>query len=199
MGAARAALHRRCRACDVADGWRRRQSRRAGCGCDRQSAGAEARQGAPIEADLDAVQARREFPVKMTQRMQVVGAGQHRRHGAEAGDGQPLKAPLPLARDHRRALAAGHHRPFPRARRAPRACPFAGRARPSLSALPNASAKAGPIRAILRAGRAPLQPCIGPVNCCAGCVWLLFAPGAAMLQSKFRLRIELSLGIGDVS
>ena len=44
---ARAALHRRCRACDVADGRRRRQSRRAGRGRDRKPARGKARTRAP--------------------------------------------------------------------------------------------------------------------------------------------------------
>ena len=52
-------------------------------------------QGAPTEAELDAVQARREFPVRMTQRMQVVGqdniVAMALKQGTEA-----LRAPLPL-------------------------------------------------------------------------------------------------------
>jgi len=51
-------------------------------------------QGAPTEAELDAVQARREFPVKMTQRMQVVG--QNNIVAMALKQGTQLKAPLPL-------------------------------------------------------------------------------------------------------
>ena len=51
-------------------------------------------QGIPTEAELDAVQARREFPVKMTQRMQVVG--QNNIVAMALKQGTQLKAPLPL-------------------------------------------------------------------------------------------------------
>jgi 2-polyprenyl-6-methoxyphenol hydroxylase-like FAD-dependent oxidoreductase len=51
-------------------------------------------QGAPTEAELDAVQARRELPVKMTQRMQVVG--QNNIVAMALKQGTQLKAPLPL-------------------------------------------------------------------------------------------------------
>lgn len=51
-------------------------------------------QGAPSEAELDAVQARREFPVKMTQRMQVVG--QDTIVAMALKGAGSLKAPLPL-------------------------------------------------------------------------------------------------------
>ena len=52
-------------------------------------------QGAPSEADLDAVQARREFPVKMTQRMQVVMQDNIVAMALKQGT-TSLKAPLPL-------------------------------------------------------------------------------------------------------
>jgi 2-polyprenyl-6-methoxyphenol hydroxylase-like FAD-dependent oxidoreductase len=51
-------------------------------------------QGIPTEAELDAVQARREFPVRMTQRMQVVG--QNNIVAMALKQGTQLKAPLPL-------------------------------------------------------------------------------------------------------
>jgi 2-polyprenyl-6-methoxyphenol hydroxylase-like FAD-dependent oxidoreductase len=52
-------------------------------------------QGAPSEADLDLVQARREFPVKVTQRMQVVGQDNIVAMALKQGTAT-LKAPLPL-------------------------------------------------------------------------------------------------------
>jgi len=52
-------------------------------------------QGAPSEAELDAVQARREFPVRMTQRMQVIGQNNIVAMALKQGTGA-LKAPLPL-------------------------------------------------------------------------------------------------------
>lgn len=55
---------------------------------------AKLQQGAPTEAELDTVQARREFPVKMTQRMQVVG--QDNIVAMALKPGSSLKAPLPL-------------------------------------------------------------------------------------------------------
>jgi 2-polyprenyl-6-methoxyphenol hydroxylase-like FAD-dependent oxidoreductase len=51
-------------------------------------------QGIPTEAELDSVQARREFPVKMTQRMQVVG--QNNIVAMALKQGTQLNAPLPL-------------------------------------------------------------------------------------------------------
>jgi 2-polyprenyl-6-methoxyphenol hydroxylase-like FAD-dependent oxidoreductase len=51
--------------------------------------------GVPTEAELDAVQARREFPVRMTQRMQVVGQDNIVAMALKQGT-RPLKAPLPL-------------------------------------------------------------------------------------------------------
>jgi 2-polyprenyl-6-methoxyphenol hydroxylase-like FAD-dependent oxidoreductase len=51
--------------------------------------------GAPSEAELDAVQARREFPVKVTQRMQVIGQDNIVALALKQGTGT-LKAPLPL-------------------------------------------------------------------------------------------------------
>ena len=53
------------------------------------------RQGSPSQAELDAVQARREFPVKMTQRMQVVMQDNIVAMALKQA-GQPLKAPLAL-------------------------------------------------------------------------------------------------------
>jgi 2-polyprenyl-6-methoxyphenol hydroxylase-like FAD-dependent oxidoreductase len=53
------------------------------------------REGGPSQADLDAVQARREFPVKMTQRMQVVMQDNIVAMALKQGGG-PLKAPLAL-------------------------------------------------------------------------------------------------------
>lgn len=52
-------------------------------------------QGCPSENELDAVRRRREFPVKMTQRMQVI-VQNHIISGALQGGDQPLKVPLIL-------------------------------------------------------------------------------------------------------
>src|SRR5260370_8818030 len=49
--------------------------------------------GCPSEAELDAVRRRREFPVKMTQRMQVVVQNNIVNAALKPGN-QPLKAPL---------------------------------------------------------------------------------------------------------
>jgi len=54
---------------------------------------ARLRSGAPTGAELDAVQARREFPVKVTQRMQVVAQDNIVSVALRPG-GQPLKPPL---------------------------------------------------------------------------------------------------------
>jgi len=51
------------------------------------------RQGCPSEEELDAVRLRREFPVKMTQRMQVVAQNNIISVALKPGN-QPLKAPL---------------------------------------------------------------------------------------------------------
>lgn len=51
--------------------------------------------GCPPENELDAVRRRREFPVKMTQRMQVI-VQNHIISGALQGGNQPLKVPLIL-------------------------------------------------------------------------------------------------------
>src|SRR6185369_10702166 len=56
---------------------------------------AKLREGSPTQADLDAVQARREFPVKMTQRLQVVMQDNIVAMALKHG-GQPLKAPLAI-------------------------------------------------------------------------------------------------------
>jgi 2-polyprenyl-6-methoxyphenol hydroxylase-like FAD-dependent oxidoreductase len=53
------------------------------------------RQGCPSEAELDAVRRRREFPVKMTQRMQVIGQDTIVKAALVAGN-RPLKVPLAL-------------------------------------------------------------------------------------------------------
>ncbi len=52
-------------------------------------------QGAPSEAELDAVQARRKFPVRMTQRMQVIGQDNIVAMALKQGT-RTLKAPLLL-------------------------------------------------------------------------------------------------------
>ena len=51
--------------------------------------------GCPSEDELDAVRRRREFPVKMTQAMQVI-VQNHIISGALQGGDRPLKVPLPL-------------------------------------------------------------------------------------------------------
>jgi 2-polyprenyl-6-methoxyphenol hydroxylase-like FAD-dependent oxidoreductase len=56
---------------------------------------AKLQRGRPSEAELDAVRARREFPVKMTQRMQVIGQDNIISLALKPGTG-PLQAPLPL-------------------------------------------------------------------------------------------------------
>jgi 2-polyprenyl-6-methoxyphenol hydroxylase-like FAD-dependent oxidoreductase len=56
---------------------------------------AKLQSGVPTEAELDAVQARREFPVKVTQRMQVVAQDNIVSQALKPG-GQPLKVPLPM-------------------------------------------------------------------------------------------------------
>ena len=72
MGAAGAALHRRCRARHVAHRRRRHQSRHPGCGGDGQYSRARccstARQASPI---CKTVQARRQFPTRVIQAFQV--------------------------------------------------------------------------------------------------------------------------------
>ena len=93
---ARTALHRRRRARDVAGRRRRRQSRGPGCGRDREPAGSQAVRGMPSEDELDAVRRRREFPMRMTQAMQVVVQNNIISVALKPGD-QPLRAPL-LAR-----------------------------------------------------------------------------------------------------
>lgn len=51
--------------------------------------------GCPSDAELDAVQQRREFPVRMTQRMQVIGQDTIVKAALKPGN-QPLKVPLPI-------------------------------------------------------------------------------------------------------
>ena len=81
--------------------------------------------GCPTEDELDAVRRRREFPVRMTQAMQVVVQNNIISVALKPGD-HPLRAPLLCARGQRGAVAAGHHRALSRARRASRACALAG-------------------------------------------------------------------------
>ena len=65
--------------------------------------------GCPSEAELDAVRQRREFPVKMTQRMQTVVQNKIINDRAEAG--QPAaESAADRAAGHCGALAARHHR-----------------------------------------------------------------------------------------
>ncbi|WP_156180683.1 FAD-dependent oxidoreductase [Bradyrhizobium sp. LTSPM299] len=52
-------------------------------------------QGCPSEAELDAVRRRREFPVRVTQRMQVVAQNNIITLALESGD-RPLKVPFPM-------------------------------------------------------------------------------------------------------
>ena len=80
--------------------------------------------GCPTEDELDAVRQRREFPVRMTQRMQVIAqnniisvALKPAAIAAESAAGD--------ATDHGRALAAGHHRAFYWAWCPSRTCAFA--------------------------------------------------------------------------
>jgi hypothetical protein len=79
--------------------------------------------GLPAEGELDAVRRRREFPVKMTQRMQVVVQNNIVNAALKPGN-QPLKAPFVMRLV---TLAAGHHGAVCRSRRAARACAVAGR------------------------------------------------------------------------
>ena len=125
LDAAGAVVHRRRRACDVADRRRRRQSRGAGCGGDRQFAGGEAggrlpaggrtrcRPPAPrVSGQDDAADAGRR-------------AEQYRQRRAEARQ-CAAKRPAGDAARHRRALAAGHHGAICRPWRAARACASPG-------------------------------------------------------------------------
>ena len=95
------ALHRRRRACDVAGRRRRRQSRGAGCGGDREPAGRKAvgRLSGP-RTNSTRCGVRREFPVRMTQAMQVVV--QNRLISAALKPGsEPLQAAAAGAPDQR--------------------------------------------------------------------------------------------------
>ena len=73
--------------------------------CWRQSSSS----GCPSEDELDAVRRRREFPVRMTQRMQVVVQNNIISVGAEAGR-RAVEGAAGRAADHGGAMAAGHHR-----------------------------------------------------------------------------------------
>ena len=95
---------------------------------------AKLQQGCPSEDELDAVRRRREFPVRMTQRMQVVAQNNIVSAALKPGN-RPLKAPLVVRLITARAVAAGHHGAIYRARRAARACAFAG---PDLTSNSNA-------------------------------------------------------------
>ena len=91
---ARAAVHRRRRARDVAGWRRRRQSRDPGCGRHRKPAWPQGlTSGCPSEDELDAVRRRREFPVRMTQAMQVVVQNNIISIALKPGE-QPLRPPL---------------------------------------------------------------------------------------------------------
>ena len=82
-------------------------------------------EGCPSEDELDAVRRRREFPVRMTQadaewsQNNIISGAL--KPGDRAVQGAAVRAP-----DQRGAVAAGHHRALCRARRAARACAFAG-------------------------------------------------------------------------
>ena len=82
---ARAALHRRCRACDVAGRRRRRQPRGAGCGRDREPAGGEAGERLPVRGRTG----RRATTPRISGADDAADAGggaeQHHQRGAEAG------------------------------------------------------------------------------------------------------------------
>ena len=65
------AMYRRLGACDVADRRGRNQSRDSGCDRDRQHSRVAPREGPVSVEALREVQTRREFPVRMTQRLQV--------------------------------------------------------------------------------------------------------------------------------
>ncbi len=125
-----AALHRRCRACDVADRRRRRQSRRAGRGRHGKSSCGQAEVGcadrgrtrrgagaARVSGEADAAHA-------------GGGTEQCRQPGAESKGGA-AEAAAAHAGNHRGALAAGSHRALHRDRRASRACAFACGRRPA--------------------------------------------------------------------
>ncbi len=79
--------------------------------------------GCPSDDELDAVRRRREFPVKMTQRMQVI-VQNNIISGALRGGDRPLKVPLLVAPHQRAAVAPGHHGALHCARRAARARAF---------------------------------------------------------------------------
>ena len=148
---------------------------------------AKLREGSPSQADLDAVQARREFPVKMTQRMQVVMQDNIVAMALEAGRAAAEGAAGPAHR-HRGPLAAGHHRTFRRARRAPRACPFPGR-RP-VAALTDTRQEFHSVAGMQR-----------PRETAVDCPFRLvargiFSPRGAMLDWN---RLNKHLNMGDIS
>ena len=95
LASAGAAVHRRCRARDVADRRRRHQSRGAGRGRGREHpVGAAAGAGASSEDDLARVQKRREFPARVTQAIQVFLQNRVISRALQARG--ELKAPLPI-------------------------------------------------------------------------------------------------------
>ena len=77
--------------------------------------------GCPSEHELDAVRRRREFPVRMTQRMQVRRPEQHHQPCAQAGRAAAESA-LARTRDQCNSMAAGDYGAIGRRRRAPGAC-----------------------------------------------------------------------------
>ena len=72
LDAARAAVHRRCGACNVAGRRRRHQSCDPGRGRDREHPCPDPASGAPSMRELERVQKRREFPTRVVQRFQVL-------------------------------------------------------------------------------------------------------------------------------
>ena len=94
MAPARAALHRRCGARDVADRRRRDESRGAGRGRRGERPGRAALREARRDPLLAKVQERREFPTRATQRMQLAMQNTVIK-GALKGDGD-FRPPLPL-------------------------------------------------------------------------------------------------------
>jgi len=84
--------------------------------------------GCPSEHDLDAVRRRREFPVRMTQAMQVVVQNKLISVALKTGD-RAASCSSACAHRQRNPVATGCHRAIRRAWRAPRARAFAGVAR----------------------------------------------------------------------
>ena len=82
--------------------------------------------GCPSEDELDAVRQRREFPVRMTQAMQVIVQNNIISVALKPGDAADQAAAV-CAHHQCGAVAAGHHRAVHRPRRPPRARTIAGR------------------------------------------------------------------------